>query len=108
MFESYTDGPTMGFQFLDFRQLHNRPTDSLESIWRQGRAGDVFGEGGEVDAGVLFCVAVGRFIGGAVSSNGGMIERKSERAKERKSKEEQKSKQGRKGQGEKGNNSRNE
>ena len=57
----------MGFQFLDFRQLHNRPTDSLESIWRQGRAGDVFGEGGEVDAGVLFCVAVGRFIGGAVS-----------------------------------------
>lgn len=84
MFESYTDGPTMGFQFLDFRQLHDRPTDSLESIWRQGRAGDVFGEGGEVDAGVLFCVAVGRFIGGAVSSNGGMIERKSERAKKSK------------------------
>ncbi len=89
MFESYTDGPTMGFQFLDFRQLHNRPTDSLESIWRQGRAGDVFGEGGEVDAGVLFCVAVGRFIGGAVSSNGGMIERKSERAKEQRRAKEQ-------------------
>lgn len=74
----------MSFQFLHFRQLHDRPADVLEPFARQGRAGDVFGEGGEVDAGILFCVAVGRFIGGAVSSNGGMIERKSERAKKSK------------------------
>lgn len=49
----------MRFEFFDLRHLHDRGTHVAQTLLCKVRAGDVFGEGREVDAGVLFGVSVG-------------------------------------------------
>jgi len=52
------DRAPVRFEFLDLGQLHHGAADVAESLGREVGAGDMFGEGAEVDAGVLFGVAV--------------------------------------------------
>jgi hypothetical protein len=50
MFQSDTNRPSMGFQLFHFGQLHDGGTDVPETLFGEVGTGDVFREGGEVDA----------------------------------------------------------
>ena len=62
MIDTDAHSPPVGLQLLDLGELHNRRPHVLEPLLREFGAGDVFGEGGQVDAGVLFGVAVGCYM----------------------------------------------
>jgi hypothetical protein len=53
--------PSVSFQLLHLGEPHNRRTNVPQSVGREVRAGDVFLEGTEVDAGVLLRKSIRRY-----------------------------------------------